>query len=106
MTAASGNRARIARRGQWRGVAVRTLAAVPLNYLVTSALTVLLARLLPGGPIQASMGATLFSFAIFAGLAMAAFGVRSVGKLWLGMVATGLVAGLADWCLIAWGGRL
>lgn len=95
-----------ARRGQWREITARTVAAVPLNYVVTSALTALLARLLPGGPIQASIGATLLSFAIFAGLAMTAFAVRSAAKLWAGMIATGLVAGLADWCLIAWGGRL
>ena len=106
MTAAAKRGKGIVRRGHWREIAARALAAVPLNYVVTSALTVLLARLLPGGPLQASMGATLLSFAMFAGLAMAAFAVRSVTKLWLGMIATGLVAGLADWCLIAWGGWL
>lgn len=95
------------RQGRHRqGVALRTLAAVPLNYGVTSALTMLLARLLPGGPVQASIGATLFSFVIFAVLAMMAFAVRSVRSLWLGMVAVGLAAGAADWLLILWGGRL
>ncbi|KGB53761.1 hypothetical protein OVY29_03615 [Sphingopyxis sp. SE2] len=89
-----------------RGIAARVVAAVPLNYAVTSALTMLVARLLPGDAAQASIGATTLSFAIFAGLAMTAFAVRSVAKLWLGLVATGLVAGAADWALIAVGGRL
>ncbi len=93
----------------WRrslDVVARVLAAIPLNYAVTTALTILLARIVPGGPMQASVWATLFSFAIFAALAMAAFAVRSVARLWAGFIAAGLVAGVADWCLILWGGRL
>lgn len=97
---------KILRGAGWRDVAARTLAAVPLNYAVTSAMTVLIARLLPGGAQQASVGATLLSFIIFAGVAMTAFAVRSVSRLWVGLIATGVVAGLADWCIIAWGGRL
>ncbi|NYF31725.1 MULTISPECIES: DUF3649 domain-containing protein [Sphingopyxis] len=89
-----------------REIAARALAAVPLNYAVTAALTMLIARLLPGGGAQASIGATMLSFAIFAGLAMTAFAVRSVAKLWIGLVVAGLVAGAADWLLIAAGGRL
>lgn len=96
----------ISRGAGWRDIAVRTLAAVPLNYVVTSALTMLVARLLPGGAQQASLAATTLSFAIFAALAMTAFAVRSAARLWMGLIATGVVAGLADWCLIAWGGRL
>jgi hypothetical protein len=79
---------------------------VPLNYAVTSALTMLIARLLPGDAAQASITATMLSFAIFAALAMAAFAVRSVAKLWIGLAAAGLIAGAADWLLIAIGGRL
>lgn len=94
------------RSKRWRDVTARAIAAVPLNYGVTSALTMLLARLLPGGPQQASIGATLLSFLIFAGLAMTAFAVRSVSRLWMGLIATGVAAGLADWCFIIWGGRL
>jgi len=94
------------RSKRWCDVAARAIAAVPLNYAVTSTLTMLLARLLPGGPQQASIGATLLSFLVFAGLAMIAFAVRSVSRLWMGLIATGVVAGLADWCFIMWGGRL
>ncbi|MGH6632525.1 hypothetical protein [Sphingopyxis sp.] len=96
----------ILRGAGWRDVAVRALAAVPLNYAVTSALTMLIARLLPGGAQQASVGATMLSFAIFAGVALTAFAVRSVSRLWAGLIATGVAVGLADWGLIVWGGRL
>ncbi|MBE1529030.1 hypothetical protein GGC65_003486 [Sphingopyxis sp. OAS728] len=96
----------ILRGAAWRDVAARALAAVPLNYAVTSALTMLIARILPGGAQQASVGATLMSFLIFAGLAMTAFAVRSVAWLWVGLIATGVAAGFADWCFITWGGRL
>jgi len=98
--------ARVARKSGWRDVALRALAAVPLNYAVTAALTMLIARLLPGGAAQASIGATLLSFILFAGIAMAAFAVRSTVKLWLGLVALGLLAGGVDWLLISIGGRL
>jgi len=96
----------ITRRNTWRDVALRTLAAVPLNYAVTAALTMLIARLLPGGAAQASIGATMLSFLIFVGIAMTAFAVRSTLKLWLGLIATGLLAGAAGWLLITTGGRL
>ena len=94
------------RAARARDIAARALAAVPLNYAVTSALTMLIARLLPGDAAQASIAATTLSFAIFAGIAMTAFAVRSALRLWIGLVAAGLVAGVADWLLIAVGGRL
>jgi hypothetical protein len=101
------SRAAGAARGKaWRDVALRVLAAVPLNYAVTAALTMLVARLLPGGAAQASIGATLLSFVIFAGIAMTAFAVRSTAKLWFGLVAASLLAGGLDWLLISTGGRL
>ena len=96
----------ILRGARTRDIAARALAAVPLNYAVTSALTMLIARLLPGDAAQASIAATTLSFAIFAGIAMTAFAVRSALRLWIGLVAAGLVAGVADWLLIAVGGRL
>lgn len=89
-----------------REIAVRTFAAVPLNYAVTTALVMLVARLLPGSASEASIGATLLSFAIFAALAMIAFAVRSVVRLWAVLVGIALLAGVADWLLILWGGRL
>lgn len=90
----------------WRELAGRTLAAVPLNYAVTTALTMLIARLLPGGAQQASIGATMLSFAVFAVIAMIAFAARSVLRLWAVLIGIGLLAGGLDWLLIMWGGRL
>lgn len=89
-----------------RDVALRTVAAVPLNYALTSLFTVLLARILPGDPAQASIGATLLSFAAFALIAMLCFALQSVARLWLAMIGAGVALALADWLLIAWGGRL
>lgn len=89
-----------------RDVALRSLAAVPLNYALTALATIGLARILPGGPVQASVAATLLSFAIFALVAMLCFSVRSTAKLWLVMIGAGATLALADWLLILWGGRL
>lgn len=89
-----------------RDVALRVFAAVPLNYGVTTAFTMLLARLLPGGPAQAAIGATLLSFALFATLAILSFSVSSLPKLWLGLLGAGSLAAIADWLLIMSGGRL
>ena len=90
----------------WQELAARIVAAVPLNYAVTAALTMLVARLLPGGPQQASLGATMLSFPIFVAIAMTAFAMRSVPRLWAVLVGMGLAAGALDWLLIMWGGRL
>lgn len=87
-------------------VAARTLAAIPANYVLTSLAIGCLARLLPTRPEEASVAATLFSFALFAVLALAAFAVRSVARLWLVMAGTGLILGGGLWLSIATGGRL
>ena len=84
----------------------RVAAAVPANYGLTSVLTACIARLLPMPPAEASVAATLFSFALFAGIALAAFAVRSVSRLWLWMLVSGAVAGGALWLSLMVGGRL
>jgi hypothetical protein len=86
-------------------VALRVMAAVPLNYALTSLIVVLIARILPGGPVQAALGATLPSFTIFALIAMAAFAARSGFRFVLGMIAAGALVGALDWLLLA-GGRV
>lgn len=93
-------------RANRRDVALRTVAAVPLNYALTALITIFLARILPGGPAQASIGAATLCFAIFAVIAMLCFTVRSVGRLWLTMIGAGLALALADWLLVLIGGRL
>ncbi|MFT3965790.1 MAG: hypothetical protein QM690_07915 [Sphingobium sp.] len=47
-------------------IAARVLAAVPLNYALTTTIVACLARFLPMDPAQASIAATLASFMIFA----------------------------------------
>lgn len=91
-------------------VAARLLAAIPGNYLLTSLATACLARLLWQGlgvdPANASAAATLASFALFAMLALVAFGMRSVGRLWLWLAGSALVLGAALWASLAVGIRL
>jgi hypothetical protein len=91
-------------------VAARLAAAIPANYLLTSLATALLARLLWRGlgvePANASVAAMLASFALFAVLALTAFGVRSVTRLWCWMLGAGLVLGLGLWLSLASGDRL
>ena len=87
-------------------VAARIVAAVPANYLLTSLATACLARLLPMPPSEATLAATLLSFALFAVIALTAFGVRSVVALWLWMLVACLVMGGILWLSIVDGGRL
>lgn len=87
-------------------VAARALAAIPANYVLTSLGIACLARLLPMRPEEASVAATLFSFALFAVLALTAFAVRSIARLWLAMAGAGLILGGGLWLSIATGGRL
>lgn len=97
--------------GTGRGeVIARLVAAIPANYLLTSLVTAGLARLLWLGfgvdAANASATATLASFALFAVLALTAFGMRSVGRVWLGMSVAATVIGAALWLSFMAGGRL
>lgn len=87
-------------------VASRVAAAAPANYVLTSILTACIARLLPMQPAEASIAATLLSFAIFAGVALVAFAVRSVTGLWLWMLVSGATAAGILWLSLVVGGRL
>ncbi len=102
MTTTASRRQRVNR---W-GVAARVLAAIPANYLLTSLATACLARVLAMPPAEASVAATLFSFALFALLALAAFAMRSVVRLWLWMTGVGILLGGGLWLSLATGGRL
>ena len=87
-------------------VAARIVAALPANYLLTSIVTACLARLLPMHPGEASVAATLFSFALFAVIALIAFAVRSLAALWLWMLGIGAMASGILWLSLMVGGRL
>ena len=60
----------------WRlrlDVVARSIAAIFLGYLFAALSTAVLARFLPGPRAEASMAATLLSFAVYAGVAVWAF---------------------------------
>ncbi|MFC0204652.1 hypothetical protein [Novosphingobium soli] len=97
----------VARRGE---VAARILAAIPANYAVTSLAAACTARLLWQGlgmdAANASVTAMLASFALFAILALVAFGTRSAFRLWAWLIGAALVMGAGLWISVATGGRL
>ena len=82
----------------WRrrlDVAARGGAAIFLGYLFAALSTAVLARVLPGPRAEASMAATLMSFAIYAGVAVWAFADAKTWRVWLGLVAgSGLLAAI------------
>jgi lipoprotein signal peptidase len=82
------------------------VAAIPLNYLLTSIVTALLARHLPMQRAQASVTATLVSFLIFALIAMAIFHARSTARMWMWMVGATMLLGGALALSLQVGGRL
>lgn len=96
---------RTKRASRWN-VGARVLAAIPANYALTSLAAAWIARMLPMPSAEASVAATLLSFAIFAGIALTAFAVRSLARLWLWMAGAGLVLGACLWLSFAGGGQL
>lgn len=87
-------------------VAARVAAAIPANYVLTSLAAACIARLLPTSPAEASVAATLLSFALFALIALSAFGLRSLVRLWSSIGVAAAVMGGGLWLSIAVGGRL
>lgn len=79
---------------------------MPVNYILTTILTALLARHLPMRPSEASIAATLLSYLIFAVLAMVIFAARSTRRMWLWLGSATMGAGLLLALSILWGGRL
>lgn len=92
----------VARLSVW----ARVFTAFPLAYGATSLVVMALARLLPGNRAQATVVASLLSFAIYAGLIVAVFAARSAGRAFLITLTIGAVAGGITWASIAMGGRL
>ena len=90
--------AKAAKPPPWRrrlDVAARGVAAIFLGYLFAALSTAVLARVLPGPRAEASMAATLLSFAIYAGVAVWAFADAKTWRVWLGLVAgSGLLAAI------------
>ena len=85
--------------------ALRVIAAMPVGYAVASLWAMALARLLPGGPAQATVTATLVAFVLCAGAAMWAYAARSGWRALWTLVLAGAVAGAVTWVSIQAGGR-
>lgn len=87
-------------------VALRILTAAPLGYVSTSLIVMALARVLPGGPTQASVAAGLLSFPIYAAFVLYVFAAPSARQAFLVVLAIGAVGGAVAGLAIAAGGRL
>lgn len=92
-----------AKRPGW-DVPLRILLAAVGGYTLTSLCTVLLARILPGSPVDASLGATLMSFAIATGLVVWVFAARNALKLTAWMLGLIAVTGALAWAALPGGG--
>ncbi|AUN32919.1 hypothetical protein C0V82_20325 [Niveispirillum cyanobacteriorum] len=68
---------------------LRILTASFGGYALTAAATALLARLLPGSPLETAMAATILSFALFTGAVVWTFGAGRA------LVVAGWIWGLA-----------
>lgn len=84
----------------------RVMGAIIGGYCVTSLAIACLARILPMRPAEASVAATLASFAIYAAILVAAFSARSVLRVWLWLGGAMLVLGGGLYWSILTGGRL
>ncbi|MFV3129095.1 hypothetical protein [Niveispirillum sp. KHB5.9] len=88
----------LAKRPAW-DVPVRILTASFGGYALTAAATALLARMLPGSPLEAAMAATVMSFALFTGAVVWTFGAGKAlvvaGWIWGLALATGGLAWLS-----------
>lgn len=78
-------------------IALRILTAMVGGYALTSAVTIVLARTLPGSPLDTAMAATLMSFGIYTAIIVWVFAARKI------LAVTGQVLGLtAVTGLLAW----
>jgi len=87
-------------------VLARAIAAIIGGYVVTALAVACLARLLPMRAAEASITATLASFAIYAGIIVTVFSARSILRVWVGLGGALLVLGVGLYLSILTGGRL
>lgn len=78
-------------------VVSRIVAAILGGYAFTYAFTAALARLLPMDKNDAVIVATLPAFLIYTLAILWAFGCRSVGKVWAGLVLALPLAAIGFW---------
>ncbi|MGH6647908.1 DUF3649 domain-containing protein [Aquabacterium sp.] len=79
-------------RERW-AVASRALAAILGGYIVAALSTGALAVSLPGSRPEATLTATMLSFAVYAGAVIWVFSARSAWRAWLGLALPALVFG-------------
>ena len=93
----------------WRrrtDMTLRVIAAVPLGYAVGSLWAMALARIIPGDRAEATVAATLISFAICAVAAMWSFFARSGWRAVWTLALIGAGAALIAWASVSTTGRL
>jgi hypothetical protein len=73
--------------GQRLSIAARVFAAVVGGYTLTSLVVAVFALIFPSEPSEAALAATMLSFAIYAGIALSAFAIRSVWRMAASMIA-------------------
>jgi hypothetical protein len=78
-------------------VAARAVAAIVVGYVFAALSTAVLARLLPGGAEEATIAATLLSFAVYAAVVVWAFADPKTWRVW-----RGLAAGCAGLAAVLW----
>lgn len=79
------------------GVLLRILTATAGGYVLTSLATMLLARTLPGNPLDTAMAATLMAFTIYTAIIVWVFAARTALKATGWVVGLSLLIGAAVW---------
>ena len=88
-----------------RDVASRVCAALIGGYVAVSAVSMLLARVVPLPKAGATTTAILSTPILFVAVILWAFSARSPSRAWLVLVVVTLIAGGTTWGLIIVGGR-
>lgn len=101
--APKGRKAKRSGRDRWfhaLDVLARTIAAIFGGYVATAVATAVLARLMPGPRVEATIAATTFSFVIYATVAIWAFAARKAWRFWAALIVIcAALAGVLVWSL-------
>ncbi|HEY4369153.1 MAG TPA: DUF3649 domain-containing protein [Steroidobacteraceae bacterium] len=85
-------------------VASRVLAAIVGGYVLASLATAVLAVVLPMPRAEATLTATMLSFAIYACIVLWVFATRSVWRVWAGVVVPAVALNALLWLRQLWVG--
>lgn len=92
----------------WRrrlDVGSRIVAGLLMGYVVAGLTAAVLARLLPMSKVEATTTGMLVSFAVYAAVAIWAFGDPKVWRVWFGLLAACALMSGALWLSIRLGGQ-